>query len=885
MKKINNKNIWCLLDILAIIIALSALICNLTPTKHECINDTLCIFAGAIGFFYFAISVIIFFFNRPKFDWHLVNGNYLAKVVALVLLFPSIIASCFLWYNSCPKTSKYSPKNLVYDENLYSYNNAETDTLGIAKCELFTDSVFLNSHNLELSDSIIIQKNKLPKTIISKQEDPSIFWTVYYHFIDPGNQHMTTSQSGRGWSALIAILGVFLLNGLLVSSIIGWIDSRKEKWLKGEVKYPCFLRRKKHYVIIGGNDVVTGIVKQLISKNKYILIQTSRDVESFRRELFSNLTEEQQKLIIIYYGNRTSKEDVEKLYIEKAEEVYIIGEDIRTDDIESYHDTINMKCLRMISDNIQNVERYNNNPLVCRVMFEYQTSFNILQVTDIDGKKIDFKPFNYYETWAQNVLICQELDKKENCKYLPLEGFDGIQVGQDKFVHFIVVGMSRMGLAMAIEAAHLAHYPNFCTNKRRTRITFIDASMEQEKHFFMSRFKEMFSLACYRDVTNVSENIYSDLKAYPWLNPLEDVLCKSPYCNSDHLGKDFIDIEWEFINGSIENPNIQQYFADAASNADAKLTIAICLPENSRAIAAATYLPDSVYKSDTTLQILVYQRLNSDLLFQINQNKRYNDKLKAFGMNSLCYNSSLVELSEFIAKKVNCAYDQYAWKRIRMRYKGEGLIDDDYDCLSNYLYSDTRISSSDKEYIRGECEKWVDGNNNEGCYQVICEKLKNFQNDLGRYMSKQNEHSEGKSGKSKSAKMWSNKYNVYSMWTKFRCFGVNPTKPQDFEDRIVIMSELGKMEHNRWIVEQLLLRFRPLMKDEQDKAQITNLYSSTKQKGIYKKGCAHLDICSNDKLNEIDYNMAELDQALVKVLPGAYREYLEEKAKQCQTNK
>ena len=885
MKKINNKNIWCLLDILAIIIALSALICNLTPTKHECINDTLCIFAGAIGFFYFAISVIIFFFNRPKFDWHLVNGNYLAKVVALVLLFPSIIASCFLWYNSCPKTSKYSPKNLVYDENLYSYNNAETDTLGIAKCELFTDSVFLNSHNLELSDSIIIQKNKLPKTIISKQEDPSIFWTVYYHFIDPGNQHMTTSQSGRGWSALIAILGVFLLNGLLVSSIIGWIDSRKEKWLKGEVKYPCFLRRKKHYVIIGGNDVVTGIVKQLISKNKYILIQTSRDVESFRRELFSNLTEEQQKLIIIYYGNRTSKEDVEKLYTEKAEEVYIIGEDIRTDDIESYHDTINMKCLRMISDNIQNVERYNNNPLVCRVMFEYQTSFNILQVTDIDGKKIDFKPFNYYETWAQNVLICQELDKKENCKYLPLEGFDGIQVGQDKFVHFIVVGMSRMGLAMAIEAAHLAHYPNFCTNKRRTRITFIDASMEQEKHFFMSRFKEMFSLACYRDVTNVSENIYSDLKAYPWLNPLEDVLCKSPYCNSDHLGKDFIDIEWEFINGSIENPNIQQYFADAASNADAKLTIAICLPENSRAIAAATYLPDSVYKSDTTLQILVYQRLNSDLLFQINQNKRYNDKLKAFGMNSLCYNSSLVELSEFIAKKVNCAYDQYAWKRIRMRYKGEGLIDDDYDCLSNYLYSDTRISSSDKENIRGECEKWVDGNNNEGCYQVICEKLKNFQNDLGRYMSKQNEHSEGKSGKSKSAKMWSNKYNVYSMWTKFRCFGVNPTKPQDFEDRIVIMSELGKMEHNRWIVEQLLLRFRPLMKDEQDKAQITNLYSSTKQKGIYKKGCAHLDICSNDKLNEIDYNMAELDQALVKVLPEAYREYLEEKAKQCQTNK
>ena len=882
--KLSFEKIMKHIEWLTIPIGTLALVLSLLSV--DCVS--LIVFAGVLCIVYILYASYLWAF-RPKFDWHLIHGHFLWKVIAFVLLVPSFITLGYLIFNSisaCKGNPIYSPKNLVYEENLYSYEKSDSICLGGIKNNLLTDSVYLKAHNLHVNrDTMVMQINKLPETITSKQEDPSLFWAVYYHFIDPGNQHMTTSKSGRGWSALIAILGVFLLNGLLVSSIIGWIDSRKEKWLKGEVKYPCFLRRKKHYVIIGGNDVVTGIIKQLISKNKYILIQTSRDVESFRRELFSNLTEEHQKLIIIYYGNRTSKEDVEKLYIEKAEEVYIIGEDIRTDDIESYHDTINMKCLRMISDNIRNVERYNNNPLVCRVMFEYQTSFNILQVTDIDGKKIDFKPFNYYETWAQNVLICQELAKKENCEYLPLEGFDGIQVDQDKFVHFIVVGMSRMGLAMAIEAAHLAHYPNFCTNKRRTRITFIDASMEQEKHFFMSRFKEMFSLACYRDVTNVSENIYRDLKAYPWLNPLEDVLCKSPYCNSDHLGKDFIDIEWEFINGSIENPNIQQYFADAASNADAKLTIAICLPENSRAIAAATYLPDSVYNSDTTLQILVYQRLNSDLLFQINQNKRYNDKLKAFGMNSLCYNSSLVELSEFIAKKVNCAYDQYVWERIRMRYKGEGLINDDYDCLSNYLYSDTRISSSDKEYIRGECEKWMDGNNNEGCYQVICEKLKNFQNDLGRYISKQNEHSEGKSGKSKSAKMWSNKYNVYSMWTKFRCFGVNPTKPQDFEDRIVIMSELGKMEHNRWIVEQLLLRFRPLMKDEQDKAQITNLYSSTKQKGIYKKRCAHLDICSNDKLDEIDYNMAELDQALVKVLPGAYREYLEEKAKQCQTNK
>lgn len=844
-----RKFLYWIMDYTAITVGVMTIITTFIKPESDHLEDL--ITSGAVLCSLYILRALYLWFVKPKFDWHLHNGNFLRKVICIAVLTPCLLTSLIGFKNLLGDASIKDSKELVKEDALYK---SDIDCCGLK----------------------------------DKQTDPPLLWSIYYHFIDPGNQHMTSTQNGRGWAGLIAILGVFILNGLLVSSIVGWIDSRKEKWLKGEVRYKWFLKLKKHYVVIGGNDVTVGIVSQILDKIKankvfqpYILIQTSRDVESFRRELFSNLTEEQQKLIIIYYGNRTSKEDIKDLVIENAKEVYIIGEDIRTDDIESYHDTINMKCLKLISENIQNIEKYNKeNPLVCRVMFEYQTSFNILQVTDIDGKKIDFKPFNYYETWAQNVLICQELDKKENCKYLPLEGFDGIQVGQDKFVHFIVVGMSRMGLAMAIEAAHLAHYPNFCTNKRRTRITLIDASMEQEKHFFMSRFKEMFSLACYRDVTYATEDIYDDLETYPWVNPVEEISCKSPYYKNDHLGNNFIDIEWEFINGSIENPNIQQYFADAASNTTAKLTIAICLPENSRAIAAATYLPDSVYKSDSTLQILVYQRLNSDLLFQINQNKRYNDKLKAFGMNSLCYNSGLVEISEFIAKKVNYAYDQYAWERIKMRYKGEGLIDDDYNSLSNYLYSDTKIGSSDKEYIRSECEKWMDGNNNEGCYQEICEKLKNFQNDLGRYISKQNDHSEGTSGKSKSAKMWSNKYNVYSMWTKFRCFGVNPTKPQDFEDRIVIMSELGKMEHNRWIVEQLLLRFRPLMKDEQDKAQITNLYSSTKQKGIYKKGCAHLDICSNDKLNEIDYNMAELDKALVKVLPGAYREYSEEKAKQ-----
>ncbi len=894
MEKWNNTSIRKSIDYLAIFVAVITLICNLIPTKCISLNKALCVTAGAIGLCYLSVSVWMLIRNRPKFDWHLVNGNYLAKVVASVLLFPSIIASVFL------VKPDFSPKNLVYEDNLYTTNSINTDTLGAAKNSILLDSIFVKAHNLDVvNDSTVIQRNKLKDSGIAKQNSPSIFWTVYYHFIDPGNQHMTTSQSGRILSALIAILGVFLLNGLLVSSIVGSIDSRKEKWLKGGVKYPCFLRRKKHYVIIGGNDMVFGIARQIFenatsieaktsqevktSQLPYILIQTSRDVEEFRRELFSNLTEKEQQRIIIYYGNRISKEDIRQLGLRQAEEVYILGEDTRTDDIESYHDTMNMECLKLISDNIQNIEEFNKeNKLICRVMFEYQTSFNILQVTDIDGEKIDFQPFNYYETWAQNVLVCQEFDDKNKCKYLPLEGFEGITVNEDKFVHLVVVGMSRMGLAMAIEAAHLAHYPNFETNKKRTRITFIDAAMKQEKHFFMGRFKEMFAVAHYRDVAKVTKGVYNDFRTYSWLNPLVDEYCESPY-KGDYLGEDFIDIEWEFLDGSVENPNIQQYIADAAANSSAKLTIAICLPENSRAIAAATYLPDDVYASNSTLQVLVYQRLNDDLLRQLNLNKRYHAKLKAFGMTSLCYNKDLVELSEFVAEKVDEAYHQYAWEKTQSRYEGKGLIDDDYDYLSDYQY--TWNNPDEQKYIKEECTGWIKRKEQECaargqklCYEQVKSELESFQKQLKNALSAKNNHHAEIAGKPKSAKMWSNKYNVYSMWTKFRCMRIDPMGECPIHDFDPLKLEhLGKMEHNRWIVEQLLLRYRPLKEDEQRKAQITDLYSSAKQKGIYKKEFAHLDICSNAKLIIVDYNVHELDKQLIKVLPSAYREYLEKK--------
>ena len=215
------KHIECLT------IPIGTLALGLSLAGIDCVS--LIALAGILCIVYIIYAIYLWTF-RPKFDWHLIHGHFLRKVIAFVLLVPSFITLGFLTFNS------------------------------IRACK---------AHNIEFGcDSTIIQKNKLPQTIISKQEDPSIFWAVYYHFIDPGNQHMTTSQSGRGWAALIGILGVFLLNGLLVSSIIGWIDRRKEKWQNGSIRYPfrC-LGKNKYAVVIGANEIAASVIQNLSLPN------------------------------------------------------------------------------------------------------------------------------------------------------------------------------------------------------------------------------------------------------------------------------------------------------------------------------------------------------------------------------------------------------------------------------------------------------------------------------------------------------------------------------------------------------------------------------------------------------------------------------------------
>ena len=602
--------------------------------------------------------------------------------------------------------------------------------------------------------------------------------------------------------------------------------------------------------------------------------------------------------VIVRYGSRTSYDDIEELCLTTANEIFVLGEESRDDDIESYHDTLNMTCLKHIANICGKTHNFlekreklgistdSVEPRVTvHVMFEYQTTFNVFQITDLDDAGcVIFRPFNYYEMWAQNVFVNNTLASDcEDCRYMPIEGIKGIMQHDDSYVHVVIIGMSRMGTAMAIETAHLAHYPNFETKKRRTRITLIDANMKQEMDFFMNRYRELFALARHRYVNSESQdNITAETEESRWKNPLSDPDSSSPY-KGDYLGEEFIDIEWEFINGNVETESIQNYLAEISANKDALLTIAVCTPENNRAVATALYLPETIYNSESTQQILVYQRYNSEIIENINSNSKYNNKLRAFGMADRCYNCSLNEFTDVITKHIDIAY--------RIFYLDKKPDIDVNDILTRYTYKEISEQKSLSNEIAACRErialykKASAGNDYASKISAFIE-LDNSREALEKEASKlfadsrKSSKHKTHSGKAKQAMQWSSVYNVHSIWSKFRCTRntdgsiFNPITDYFTDEQLRI---LGKVEHNRWNTEQLLMHYKPLERKEQEAAKITGESSSDNLKRELKKKFRHLDICSNAILDTIDYDSSSLDKALIKIIPYAYKEYINNK--------
>lgn len=478
-------------------------------------------------------------------------------------------------------------------------------------------------------------------------------------------------------------------------------------------------------------------------------------------------------------------------------------------------------------------KKVDNKParLICHVLFEYQTAFSIFQSADLANvisEVIDFRPFNYYESWAQKVFVENKATLSFDngydkiAEYSPLD-CNNINTQSDKHVHLVVVGMSKMGIAMALEAAHICHFPNFIDNNIRTRITFIDSHAGQEMNFFKGRFKDMFEVARWRYIKaddyritglfdKTKDEIYNE--TITWRDPLKDAASESPYKHLANNGESFLDIEWEFIEGSLESPSVQHYLKQASLDDKSILTVAICLPKAHQAIAAGIYMPSEVF--DNAKQVLIYQRESSDIIKPLK-----NKNIRPFGMLNCCYDIVNDETAFMQAKLVNYVYNTYSDKKSAK-----------IDTVNNI----SKISDKIEEY-------WID-----------C----------------------------KVEDIWSNIYNANSIPAKLRAYDIATT---DFAAMLKTIKAniipFAKVEHNRWNVEKLLMGFRPLTEPERN--NLVSLLSATSHKCAddlngsdwkIKRNAlksrpqkAHVYICPFDMLSSIDPYIHLADEAISKAIP------------------
>jgi len=467
------------------------------------------------------------------------------------------------------------------------------------------------------------------------REIPDLGWSIIAQMIDPGNQHMvgeeavTVDWKLRLFALLLTLSGTFAFGGLLISTITNIFEQRVAMVRDGQVSY----RFSGHIVILGFHDITPGLMIQLLAdhgtQQKKIVILTEKHVTEVRKILESEFSKRQLKKVYILAGDRTSSIDLLRSGVMMAEIIFIPGETGESD-----HDSRNNASLKEISKIVRNSPANTKAKPVCHVLFDSQSTHLLYQYGNIDlsdetnsGNTITINSFSFYEYWAKKVFT----DDQDNPDAYSVPDFEPVTSDSDKYVHLIVAGMTRMGFALAVQAARLGHFANH--QKRKTRITFIDSNADREGDYFASRYQSFF------DAVDVeSSNLFTgEIKHKAGSLP-------------------FINTELRFVKGHFESPEIRQRLIDWTSDPDAMTTLAIAFNDPASGMAAGLYLPEDIYKRN--IRILIRQdSVHSGVSLLIPDGKTANNKfrnVKVFGMLDNC--PGLVGENSYKAMMVNHFY-------------------------------------------------------------------------------------------------------------------------------------------------------------------------------------------------------------------------------------
>lgn len=284
---------------------------------------------------------------------------------------------------------------------------------------------------------------------------------------------------------------------------------------------------------------------------------------------------------------------------------------------ESYPDTEACAFLTVLADTWRG--KAGRRPLV-HFLLQKDTTLRMLTVADFPAavnEVLDIYPFTMESAWSERIMV-----RLPGLDGHPGAGLDRLPISAEshRFVHLVIVGFDSYAQSVALTAARVAHYPNYdgkASRPLRTRISIIAPGILEKKDQFVARYQALFDHSYYRTVDVSGRKSQLHHRAY------------------EGKREDFVDIEWEFVDGEASNPVIMDKLSLWAKDASRQLTIVLSGPEDAANIDGAVSIPGIVSERDIPVWVRMHQDMISNSLLQSPKFRN----LIPFGMDSEGYDT------------------------------------------------------------------------------------------------------------------------------------------------------------------------------------------------------------------------------------------------------
>ena len=285
---------------------------------------------------------------------------------------------------------------------------------------------------------------------------------------------------------------------------------------------------------------------------------------------------------------------------------------------------------------------------------------------------------------------------------------------------------------------------------------------------------------------------------------------------------DFLDVEFEFIKGDVYSAQIQKQIADWASDETQLLSLIFAMRDSRHNMAIAMNLPDEVYEKN--VPVFVRQNTSSKFL------------------------AKLHEKSKMPTKKIVVENNMIKEIPLKGRYAN----------LYPFGMTDIIFDVDKRAQRMAECINHLYSKCDELQWERIptCEEVKNCTWDEihEKWISLP------------VALQWSNLYSAYNI--VYRIHTIKAMRNSDADITEITDKEaetLGRVEHDRWNVEKLLLGYRKPSEAEDyySKCNFINGKKVKAMKNAHKDFFIHCDIRPYTELDEIQ----EIDKEIIRFIP------------------